>query len=322
MLNDDLAARRNTPADTQLAFRWQLAFRRPIRAAALLAARRARGALAILGLAISPAHGRPLDVVAAENFYGDIARQIGGSEVAVTSILNNPDQDPHEFEARPSTARLLARAALVIYNGIDYDPWLPKLLSASPSASRQAIIVAVLMHKKPGDNPHIWYDLETALVLAQTLAGRFGTLDPAHRTGYQSRLAAFEQSLQPLTGQIAALRRKYAGTPVTATEPVFGYMADALGLKMLNSPFQLAVMNGAEPSAAETAAFQASLATKAAKLLVYNNQTSDALTRRMRAIAEHSGLPVVGVSETEPPGEDYQQWMRSQLGAIGRALAQ
>lgn len=262
-----------------------------------------------------------LDIVAAENFYGDIARQIGGPEVTVTSILNNPDQDPHEFEARPSTARALANAALVIYNGIDYDPWAVKLLSASPSASRRTIVVAALMHKKPGDNPHIWYDPETALMLARKLAEELGRLDPAHRSNYQSRLAAFEQSLKPLTKEIAELRRKYAGTPVTATEPVFGYMANALGLKMLNPRFQLAVMNGAEPSAAETAAFQALLKTKAVKLLIYNNQTSDELTRRMRAIAEQSSVPVVGVSETEPPGKDYQQWMRSQLDAIGRALA-
>jgi zinc/manganese transport system substrate-binding protein len=278
-------------------------------------------ALAGLIGAISVADAAPLNIVAAENFYGDIAQQIGGPDVAVTSILTNPDQDPHEFEARPSTARALAAAALVIYNGVDYDPWAAKLLASSPSASRQTIVVAALMDKKPGANPHIWYDPMTALMLARSLTDKLGALDAAHRTDFESRLAAFDQSLKPLTEQIAELRGKYAGTSVTATEPVFGYMADALGLKMRNRRFQLAVMNGAEPSAAEIAAFARDLRTKAVKLLIYNNQTSDALTRRMRTIAEQSGIPVVGVSETEPPGKHYQQWMRSQLDAIGRALA-
>jgi zinc/manganese transport system substrate-binding protein len=271
---------------------------------------------------MSAAQAKPVAVVAAENFYGDIAQQIGGPEIAVTSILSNPDQDPHEFEASPSTARALAGAALVIYNGLDYDPWATKLLSASPAASRQTIVVARLMHKKPGDNPHIWYDPETALVLARNLADKFGSSDPAHRADYQRRLAIFEQSLKPLSERIAELRRKFGGTPVTATEPVFGYMADALGLKMLNSSFQLAVMNDAEPGAAEIATFENDLRRKMVKILIYNNQTSDELTRRMRAVATQSGVPVVGVSETEPPGGNYQQWMHSQLDAIGRALAQ
>jgi zinc/manganese transport system substrate-binding protein len=269
--------------------------------------------------AAAPAHS--VAIVAAENFYGDIARQIGGSEVAVTSILTNPDQDPHEFEASPSTARALADAAVVVYNGADYDPWAGKLLSASPSPSRKIISVAELVHKNPGDNPHLWYAPDTVYALAGALADILARLDPAHQAGYQSRLTMFEKSMVPLAGQIAELRRKYAGTPVTATEPVFGYMADALGLDMRNRHFQLAIMNDTEPSAADIAGFQKDLRSRAVKLLIYNSQTSDALTRRMRAIAEEAGVPVVGVSETEPQGKDYQEWMRSQLDAIGRALA-
>jgi zinc/manganese transport system substrate-binding protein len=275
--------------------------------------------LALVIAAAAPA--QPIKIVAAENFYGDIARQIGGAEVAVTSILTNPDQDPHEFEASPSTARTLADAAIVVYNGADYDPWAGKLLSASPSRSRKIIPVAELARKNPGDNPHLWYDPDTVSALARALADALAALDPEHNAGYQSRLAMFEKSMSPLAGQIAELRRKYAGTPVTATEPVFGYMADALGLDMRNRRFQLATMNDTEPSAADIAAFEQDLRSRAVRVLIYNSQTSDALTRRMRAIAAQAGVPVVGVTETEPPGKDYQGWMRSQLDAIGRALA-
>jgi zinc/manganese transport system substrate-binding protein len=279
------------------------------------------GALIALVIATAGVHAHAqIRIVAAENFYGDVARQIGGSDAAVTSILANPDQDPHEFEASPSTARALADAAVVIYNGAGYDAWAAKLLAASPSASRQTIVVAELVHKKPGDNPHLWYDPRTVSALAGALADTLARLDPAHRADYRSRLARFEQSMAPLASQIAALRRSYAGTPVAATEPVFGYMADALGLDMRGRRFQLAVMNDTEPSAADTAAFEHQLYAKGVKVLIYNSQTSDALTRRMRALAQQAGIPVVGVTETEPQGKDYQAWMRSQLDALDRAL--
>jgi zinc/manganese transport system substrate-binding protein len=270
---------------------------------------------------ISAAGAAPLRVVAAENFYGDLARQIGGGALAVTSILSNPDQDPHEFEANPSTARALAEAQLVIYNGADYDPWAVKLLSASPSAWRVVIVAASLMHRHAGDNPHLWYDPATMPALAADLAGALAKLDPAHQSDYARRLSSFRRSLAPLDAKIAELRQKYAGTRVTATEPVFGYMADALGLIMRNPGFQLAVMNDTEPSAADIAKFERDLQSRAVKVLIYNSQTSDALTRGMRMIASGAGVPVIGVSETEPRGKDYQEWMLSQLDALDHALA-
>ncbi|HTV46590.1 MAG TPA: zinc ABC transporter substrate-binding protein [Stellaceae bacterium] len=278
------------------------------------------GLLALLS-AISPAAAAPLGIVAAENFYGDIARQIGGGDVMVTSILSNPDQDPHEFEASPSTARAFATARIVIYNGAGYDPWAARLSSVPAAVPRDIVVVARLVHKTAADNPHLWYDPGTMPRLARHLALLLERLDPAHRSDYARNLASFQQSLAPLDDEIATLRGKYSGTRVTATEPVFGYMAAALGLDMRNPDFQLAIMNDTEPSAAAIAGIETDLKTRAVKLLIYNNQTSIALTRRVRMIAVAAGVPVVGVSETEPLGKDYQEWMRSQLDAVGRALA-
>ena len=109
------------------------------------------GALTVI--AVSPAAAAGLTVVAAENFYGDLAKQVGGKAVTVTSILSNPDQDPHLFEADPSTARALKSAKVVVSNGIDYDPWMEKLTAADPSPGRAEIVAADLMGKKTGDNP-------------------------------------------------------------------------------------------------------------------------------------------------------------------------
>jgi zinc/manganese transport system substrate-binding protein len=263
----------------------------------------------------------PLAVVAAENFYGDVAGQIGGPNVAVTSILSNPDQDPHLFEASASAMRSISAARIVIYNGIDYDPWAVKLLRVSDSAQRSVIVVAQLIGRKQGDNPHIWYDPATMPALAKALADELGSADPSHRAEYAQRLEQFRQSLQPITAKIAALRQRLAGTEVTATEPVFGYMLAALGMTVRNARFQLAVMNNTEPSPSDVAVFENDLKTHRVQLLVYNSQATDRLAEQMVKIAKAAHIPVVAVSETEPPGTTYQAWLLSELDAIDRALA-
>lgn len=270
--------------------------------------------------AISTAHAGPVNIVAAENFYGDVAGQIGGPDVSVTSILNNPDEDPHLFEVSPSVARSVSAASIVVYNGIGYDPWMEKLLTAARAPGRKAIVVADLAGRKPGDNPHIWYDPHTMPALAKALCAMLIADDPAGKAGYEQRLARFTASLAPIEAHIDRLRRRLAGTPVTATEPVFGYMFAALGMRVRNGAFQLAVMNNTEPSASDTAAFETDLKTHRVKLLVYNSQASDPIAARMRDLATASGIPVVGASETEPPGKTYQQWMAGELDAVDRAL--
>jgi zinc/manganese transport system substrate-binding protein len=277
--------------------------------------------VALLGFASLPCAAQTISVVAGENFYGDVAQQIGGANVAVTSILTNPDQDPHLFEASASTARDLAGARLVIYNGADYDPWMVKLLAASKVPGRHVIQVATLVHKKAGDNPHLWYLPATMPALAKALAAELGAADPAHKAEYDQRLQAFEASLKPLDDKVAAMHKKFAGAPVTATEPVFGYMATALGLEMRNFKFQLAIMNNTEPGASDIRAFETDLKNHRVRALLYNNQTTEALTQRMQKLAQDAKIPVVGVSETEPPGKSYQGWMTDQLEALDKALS-
>jgi zinc/manganese transport system substrate-binding protein len=277
-----------------------------------------------LGSALVPALAadKPLlNVVAAENFYGDVAEQLGGPDVRVTSILSNPDQDPHMFEASPAAARALADATLVIYNGADYDAWVQKLLAATDTPAARIIVAADLMRTQSGDNPHLWYDPNTMSAVAKALSSALIAADPAHEADYRKRLQDFLASLQPLTEKIQHLHDLYAGTPVTATEPVFAYMAQAIGLEDRNQRFQRSIMNDTEPSAKDIAAFQDDLKNRRVKALIYNNQTSDDLTSRLLDLAKASGIPIVGVSETEPADKTYQEWMLGQLTALEKALA-
>jgi zinc/manganese transport system substrate-binding protein len=262
-----------------------------------------------------------INIVAAENFYGDVARQVAGSGAAVTNILSNPDQDPHLFEASPSVARLLSAATIVIYNGADYDPWMTKLLDASRSQNRRTIVVADLVHRKSGDNPHLWYDPPTMPVYADALAATLAERDPEHREDYRQRLRAFLASLQPMEAKIADLRSRFGGTAVTATEPVFGYMAAALGFTMRNDRFQLAVMNDTEPRVSDVAAFENDLRKHLVRLLFTNSQASSPAAQRLVKIALQSKIPIVGVTETEPPGKTYQDWLMGELDAVAQALA-
>lgn len=273
-------------------------------------------------IAAGPAPAGPLHIVAAENFDGDVARQLAGADAEIISVLRNPAADPHLFEADPPTARALAKANLVIYNGAGYDPWMPRLLRGAPLAGRQVIEVAALLPALAATgNPHLWYAPATMPALARVLTARLVELDAAHASLYQQRLQRFLMSLQPIDTQIRRLRARYAGTAVTATEPVAGDLAAALGLVMRNQRFQLAIMNDTEPGARETAAFEQSLREHRVRLLIYNRQTSSSAVRRLLSLAGQLGLPTVAVSETEPPGLDYQQWMQQVLSALGQALA-
>ncbi len=279
-------------------------------------------AAALLALAIArPAAAQGLSIVAAENFYGDVAAQLSAPDAQVSSILSNPDDDPHMFEASPSVARALSAARIVIYNGADYDPWMDKLLAAAKSADRRVVVVGDLVHAKPGNNPHLWYDTANVAAAAKAISAALVAADPARAALYSRRLQGFIASLAPIEAKVAAMRAVYHGASVTATEPVFGYMADALGLVMRNQRFQLAVMNDTEPAASDVGAFETDLRQHNVRVLIYNSQATDEAARRLMGIAEQSHVPVGGVTETEPLGRTYQSWMASELDALAAALA-
>ena len=262
-----------------------------------------------------------ITVVAAENFYGDIARQVGGERVAVVNIMSNPDQDPHLFETTPGIVRQLASADIVILNGANYDPWMDKLLAAAPRPGRTVINAAQLVGAKAGENPHLWYKPATMLLVAAALADTLAKVDSAHSSDYAARLKVALTSLDRITQRVAQLRAKYSGTVVTATEPVFGHMAEALALTMRNQRFQVAMMNDTEPSARDVAALESDLKERRVKALIYNRQVSEKLTERMREIANKAKVPVIGVTETMPAGISFQDWVLGELDVLDKALS-
>jgi len=277
---------------------------------------KSRFLLCLLGFALSAGAQTPtpISIVAAENFYGDVAWQIAGSSAQVVSILSNPNQDPHEFQTDAKTAKAVADADIVIYSGIGYDDWMGKLLGAQGKPTRVVINVSSLIGAKDGDNPHIWYDPKTM----PALAAKLGEILHA-----QAAAANFTASMAPELNKIAELKSKCAGMTVTATEPVFGYMAAALGFNMVNYQFQIAVMNDTEPSFQQTADYEKSLTSHAVKILFYNSQVTDPVTQRMQTLAKNNNIPIVGVTETQPlEAKSYQDWMLNELNGVEAALKQ
>lgn len=260
-------------------------------------------------------------VVAAENFYGDIAQQLGGRHVSVTSILSNPNIDPHEYESNVQNAVVVTNAQLVIENGDGYDAWMDKLLSASPNPDRLVLTAADIVQYKLPDNEHYWYSPDNAQDVAQAITDSLKKLDPADQADYDVNLAKFKQSLDQIRRSLSTIHAKYAGTPVALTETVFLYQTELSGLTVLTPfEFQKAVAEGNDPPADTVAAFNNQLTQRQVKILIYNSQTITPVTTNLQSEAKQLNIPIIPISETMPQGKTYQQWMLDQLKDLQMAL--
>ncbi|MBB2155242.1 zinc ABC transporter solute-binding protein [Gluconacetobacter diazotrophicus] len=267
----------------------------------------------------------PIAVVAAEAVWGDIARQVGGPDVAMTTILNNPATDPHLFEASPSDGRRVGAAQIVIANGGGYDGWIDRLTDGAGPAANGArpvlLTVAGLAGWRDGDNTHFWYDLSDVRTFATAFAAACGDILPDHRTALQARLHQFLDTLAPLQARIDGMRGRYGGTPVAASEPIFGLMARVTGLAMRDESFQHAVMNGTDPAPSDVARVEDDLTARRVRVLILNDQTAGPATDRLDQLARDAGIPVLRVGESLPPGMRYQDWIADVLDRLGQALA-
>jgi zinc/manganese transport system substrate-binding protein len=264
-----------------------------------------------------------LNVVAGENFWGSIASQLGGSRVSVHSIVTDPNADPHEYESSTADARDFAEADLVILNGAGYDDWGQKLLDANSSSHRTVLNIAQLLVRKPGDNPHFWYNPANVTAVADKVTAELKAIDSGDANYFDQQRSAFTVALKPYADLVAQIKTKYTGAPIGSTESIFVHMAGALGLNLISPPeFMDAVAEGTDPPASAVATFHDQVAGKKIKVLVYNIQASSALTASLKQLAQQQGIPVVGVTETlQPVGATFQAWQVAQLTALEAALA-
>ncbi len=264
-----------------------------------------------------------VSVVAAENEYGNVAAQIGGRYVQVTSVESNPNTDPHTYEVSPSIASEVAGAGVVIQNGVGYDTYMDRIESASANSNRRVVDVQHLL-RLPDDtpNPHLWYDPKTMPAVAAAIGSDLAALAPSHAAYFHGNENKFDDSLQPWLNAIAAFKVQHGGTTAATTEPVADYLLQAMGIDNLTPfAFQADVMNGTDPTPQDIALENGFFTKHMVKVFAYNQQVVDSLTESIRSNAQQAGVPVVGVYETMPArGYTYQSWMLAETNAIRAAV--
>jgi zinc/manganese transport system substrate-binding protein len=272
----------------------------------------------------SAAAGRSrVAVVAAENFWGSIASQLGGDRANVTSIIVNPDTDPHSYEPTAQDARTMAGASLAVVNGVGYDRWASRLLEASPFAGRIVLNVGTLLSVREGENPHRWYFPADVTAVAAQITRDYQRLDPADAAYFAARRRAFEgEGLARYRRLIEEIRTRYAGVPVGYSESIFEGLGEALGLKLLTPyGFAKAIAEGSEVTAADKQAVDAQAQGREIKVWVFNSQNVTPDVQRVNQLAREHHIPIATVTETLSPASDsFEQWQVTELEGLERAL--
>jgi zinc/manganese transport system substrate-binding protein len=266
-----------------------------------------------------------LHVVAAENFWGSIASQLGGNRVQVNSVITSPATDPHDYEPTAADARTIADTRMVVVNGIGYDPWADKLIAANPVSGRIVLNVGDLVGIKPGGNPHRWYSPPDVQLMVDSIVREYDKLDPKDSGYFAQQKTRFEtKGLAQYKQLIATIQRKYSGVHVGASESIFAPLAQALGLKILTPPtFLKAISEGTEPTAADKTTIDRQIAEKQIKVWVFNSQNSTPDVKRITDAARKRGIPVTTITETlVPASASFQDWQSRQLQALAAALTQ
>jgi zinc/manganese transport system substrate-binding protein len=265
-----------------------------------------------------------LQVVAAENVWGSIASQLGGTKARVASVITSPATDPHDYEPTAADARTFANAQMVIVNGIGYDPWADKLIAANPVSGRVVLDVGDLVGIKAGGNPHRWYSPQDVQLVINAIVRDYDRLEPQSSDYFERQKRRFETSgFGQYKRLITTIKRKHQGVAVGASESIFAPLAQALGLKLLTPPnFLKAISEGSDPTAADKKTIDRQIAKKQIKVWVFNSQNGTPDVTRITDAARKRGIPVTTITETlAPASASFQDWQSRQLRALAAALA-
>jgi len=264
-----------------------------------------------------------LPVVAAENFWGSIASQLGGSKVAVDSIIVNPNTDPHSYEATASDGAAIARSRMAIVNGIGYDGWASKLIAANPASGRVVLDVGKLLGLSEGENPHQWYSPSSVQRVIAEIVLDYERLDPKDTAYFEQRGAAFQaRELADYNRLRSAIRARYGGVPVGYSESIFQPLGEDLGLRLLTPySFAKAVAEGVDVGAADKQTVDRQAEERSIKVWVYNSQNVSPDVQRVNQLARAAHIPITTITETlSPPSDTFEQWQAAQLASLSAAL--
>jgi zinc/manganese transport system substrate-binding protein len=271
---------------------------------------------------IGPSAGK-LQVAASENFWGSIAAQLGGSKVAVSSIIANPNTDPHSYEPAASDGVTIARSQMAIVNGIGYDAWASKLLAANPSRDRAVLDVGNLLGLKEGDNAHQWYSPPSVQAVIGQIVADYQQLDPKDSAYFDQQRTAFETTALARYNRLRGeIRARYTGVPVGYSESIFQPLGADLGLKLMTPySFAKAIAEGTDVSAADKQTVDRQAEEHAIKVWVYNSQNATPDVQRVNRLAQAAHIPITTITETlSPASATFEQWQDAELTSLLAAL--
>jgi zinc/manganese transport system substrate-binding protein len=280
------------------------------------------GSVALTGCGAA-ARPRAATVVASTDVWGSVASAITGRHVAVRSILSGTDTDPHSYMASPSDAAALTDAALVVYNGGGYDPWVDQVLARHPGIASVDAYSFVPKAHSGGEPPneHVFYDLNVAKSVASSIADRMAAIDPANAADYRANAAAFGRGADEIAISEHAIAGAFPDTGVIATEPDVEYLLSAAGLvNRTPAAFAAAGENETDPSPSDMASVLDLITHRQVSALLINPQTSNSAVNDLEDAARRAGVPVTEVSETLPDGSDYLTWQRNTVNRLLAAL--
>jgi zinc/manganese transport system substrate-binding protein len=263
-----------------------------------------------------------VQIVAAENFWGSLISQLGGTHVHVLSIVSDPNADPHEYESNAADAEAIANASFVIVNGAGYDTWALSLIAADNNPNQKVLNVQELIGQQVGANPHFWYSPSYVNETVKAMYSDILLIDQANAAYYTQQYVTLNISLGAYNERIVEIKQQFAGTKVASTESIFEYLANATGLDLISPPaFMEAVAEGNDPPAQSVVQFEQQLQSGEVSVLVYNEQTVTPLTQNIKALAAQNNVTIVGVTETiQPPDVSFQDWMNAELISLQNAL--
>jgi zinc/manganese transport system substrate-binding protein len=268
-----------------------------------------------------PCSSTAINAVAVENQWGSILRQLGGQCVSVTTIINDPSADPHEYQPSTDDARSYQTAQVVLENGAGYDDFSDKLI-ATVTPRPVVVNAGNVVGEQAGDNPHVWYSPTYVDEVSADITQVLKQVSPDAASYFDNQAQAFASRESTYKNMVQQINQKFANQPVGATESIFVFMAQATGLNLISPPrFMDAISEGNDPVAQDVATFQDQITGRQIKVLVYNDQTITNITDQLKSMARSNGIPIVGLSETMPPEySTFQGWQATQLLELSEAL--
>lgn len=256
----------------------------------------------------APAKPHGIRVVTTTNIYANIAQNVLGKYGRATAIIQNGTTDPHDFEPTTNNAKLVAKADIVVANGMGYDSWMNNL--ADSNDKKTLMVGEDLMGLKKGDNPHIWYNLRMPQKYVAYLVARFSKLQPRHAAYFKKRARLYLAKVN----QIRMAARKIKGQNhkmVFVSEPVFDYALQEAGYRVGDREFEEAIENGTDPSPQMVNAMTRAINHRRIAFFVNNTQSSSSTVNNFIKLARSRHIPVISVRETIPNRTTYLSWMKS-----------